>query len=511
MALIIKSLIEDPLIRTRLVAGGAGLERRVLWAHTCEVADPWNWLGPGELLMTDGYSLPADADGQVAFLRQLAAADLAGLALGEGFVAAPLTPEAITAADDLGFPVLLTARNVPFVTIARAVAEAQQTGANSRASQVLRLYDLLRRTHGRSSEDELLHLVGRELRATLHVLELTAGRELLPSHEDLPQPLRAAALEVVRQQGGRLAAFNRLKAAGTTALMTPVGSEDAAALLARPHTPGELPDILLVQHAAMIAELEVAQRAARAARARARGSELVRQMMTGSIDPDAAAAQLRANHLGDGPWTVTAWSAQQEPSPEGASGEALADALTWVPWPHLFAQVGDIQVLVVEHAQFTRGLGLDHLTAITGASQPLSVPARFGDALREARWALDSAQTSGLRSAVYDAHGSYFMPKTLAEGEVVVRRVLGPVLDYDQAHGAQLMLSLSTFFRANRSWVAGARELGIHKQTLVYRIRKVEDLTGMDLRDFGVQAELYFALRTWRLLALDLEPPQAPE
>ena len=31
-------------------------------------------------------------------------------------------------------------------------------------------------------------------------------------------------------------------------------------------------------------------------------------------------------------------------------------------------------------------------------------------------------------------------------------------------------------------------------------LRKFEELSGADLRDFGTQAELYLALRTWRLL-----------
>ncbi|MDP3949837.1 CdaR family transcriptional regulator, partial [Microbacterium sp.] len=84
--------------------------------------------------------------------------------------------------------------------------------------------------------------------------------------------------------------------------------------------------------------------------------------------------------------------------------------------------------------------------------------------------------------------------------ELAVRRLLGPVVDYDQANDAHLMESLQVYFEVNRSWQAGARRLGIHKQTLVYRLKKIEELTGADLRDFGVQAELYLALRTWRLL-----------
>ncbi|GAB2565149.1 PucR family transcriptional regulator [Leucobacter ruminantium] len=92
------------------------------------------------------------------------------------------------------------------------------------------------------------------------------------------------------------------------------------------------------------------------------------------------------------------------------------------------------------------------------------------------------------------------MPRTVAEGEAVVERVLGRVLAYDRERGAGLVASLSAYFAANRSWRDAAAALGIHKQTLVYRMQKVEELTGRSLRDLGDQTELFLALRTLRLL-----------
>jgi purine catabolism regulator len=56
------------------------------------------------------------------------------------------------------------------------------------------------------------------------------------------------------------------------------------------------------------------------------------------------------------------------------------------------------------------------------------------------------------------------------------------------------------YFDANRSWQEGANRLGIHKQTLVYRIRRIEELTGRKLGDIKDQTEMYLALRTWQLL-----------
>lgn len=501
VSLTISSLVGDPLLRTQLIAGASGLDRAVSWAHTCEVSDPWNWLGSGELLMTDGYSFPADAEGQVNFIEQLAGANIAGLALGEGFVAPPLTAEAIVRADELGFPILTTARSVPFVTISRVVADVSSDRSAGRASRVLRLYDILRRSHSGSSTNGLLADLGHELHAELHVIELAQGRDLLPCRAPLSATLRAAAVERVRAQGGQPSGFNRLSGDDGPVLMVPVGTQSAAALLIRPTRTEAAPDLVVAQHAAMIVEVEVERRAARASRARDRGAVLIRRMLDGNVAPEAAAAQLRALRLGDGPWRVTAWQvANADAATAATTTNPLADALAFVAWPHLYTYVSETHLLLVEEAQFTVGLGLDHLGARMGASQPISSPSRFADAFREARWALESVKVSGATTAVYGSHGSYFMPNTVAEGELAVRRLLGPILDYDLANDANLLQSLQVYFEVNRSWQEGARRLGIHKQTLVYRIKKIEELTGTDFKDFGVQAELYLALRTWYLL-----------
>lgn len=494
----VASLVEHPMLRTRMVAGRGGAERVVSWAHTCEVEDPWNWLGSGDLLMTDGYSLPREPDAQAEFIRQLAQANIAGLALGEGFVAPPLTEEARAVADELGFPVLMTARAVPFVTISRVVAEMTTGRGNSRAARVLRLYDILRRSHSAGANDELVDQLGRELRARVHVVDLALGRELLPASVPLPPELVTAVLERYMAQGQRLSGFNRL-AVGTThsALFLPVGTDDRAALVIHAYTDADSPDLMLAQHAAMIVELEVERRAAQAARDNERGWNLVRRMLDASIDPEAAARQLRTFSLGKGPWRVASLAVRDDVGGDRPT-VSLAHALSFVPWPHLHADLGDSQLLLVREDQ--DDFNLEDVEATVGWSQPFTSTARLADAFREARWALESAQAAGVTTAVYGTHGSYFMPTSVAEGEVAVQKLLGPLLAYDTDHGTNLVESLRVYFESNRSWKEGARRLGVHKQTLAYRIHKVEELTGADLRDFGVQAELFLALRTLRLL-----------
>ena len=502
MGITIEALVDNPLIRTRFVAGRLGAARPVVWAHTCEVSDPWNWMSSGDLLMTDGYGFPKDPRDQVDFIRNLDDAGLSGLALAEGFAAPPVTDEAIRAADELGFPVLETARSVPFVTIARMVADNNRGPATARAARVLRLYDILRRSHrATDARPGLLEQLGKELRAALHVVDVVRGRELMPSSEPLPEHIREASMEKFRESRGRLAAFNRMRIDQETVLLLPVGERDAHALVLRLTSPGDDVDLVLAEHVAMIAELDVERREARATRLHVRGATLIRSLLDSSIVPEAAAAELKALGLGPGPWRVTAWQAA---SVDSRRRPDLAEELRHAPWPNVQLEIDDVHLMVVTGRDFEDGLDVDikGIDAAMGASELMKSPARLTDAFRQARWALESALTDGAGTAVYGSHGSCFLPPTVAEGEWAVHRLLGPVLEYDAEHDARLIESLQVYFEVNRSWQEGANRLGIHKQTLVYRMKKVEELTGTDLRDFGAQAELYLALKTWRLLQL---------
>jgi purine catabolism regulator len=80
--------------------------------------------------------------------------------------------------------------------------------------------------------------------------------------------------------------------------------------------------------------------------------------------------------------------------------------------------------------------------------------------------------------------------------------VLGQLLDYDEAHRSDLVATLRTFLEENRSWQRTSTRLHVHKQTLVYRVSRIETLTGRSLSDTGDVAELWLALQAAAASAL---------
>ncbi|GAA2234110.1 helix-turn-helix domain-containing protein [Herbiconiux moechotypicola] len=59
--------------------------------------------------------------------------------------------------------------------------------------------------------------------------------------------------------------------------------------------------------------------------------------------------------------------------------------------------------------------------------------------------------------------------------------LLGVLEEYDRRHGSALIESLRTFLSTNGVWLTAAEALHIHPNTLRYRMRRVEELTGRRL------------------------------
>ena len=126
MSITVAELVALPHLGLEVVAGLAGLDREVGWAHVCELEDPQPWLEGGELLMTTGMAVPREPGRQAAYLERLAACGVAGLAISKDLCAPPLTPSFLRSAEKLGFPVVAVSIEVPFVAIARIVVYGEQ-------------------------------------------------------------------------------------------------------------------------------------------------------------------------------------------------------------------------------------------------------------------------------------------------------------------------------------------------------------------------------------------------
>ncbi len=79
-------------------------------------------------------------------------------------------------------------------------------------------------------------------------------------------------------------------------------------------------------------------------------------------------------------------------------------------------------------------------------------------------------------------------------------KYLGFIQDSDKNYNRELLDSLRCFFDANFDVKEAADRLHLHINTLRYRLRKIEELSGMSLQQIEDRANLFVALKIYELL-----------
>jgi DNA-binding PucR family transcriptional regulator len=72
---------------------------------------------------------------------------------------------------------------------------------------------------------------------------------------------------------------------------------------------------------------------------------------------------------------------------------------------------------------------------------------------------------------------------------------LGPLRAYDARHQSELVRTLGTFLDCAGSWNACAERMHVHVNTVRYRVKRVEELTGKDLSTMADRVDFFLALK----------------
>src|SRR6266581_399115 len=187
MTMTVRGLLERPRLQLTLVGGASGLDREVMWAHASDLPDPWDWLGPGELLLTNGTGIGSSPAAQVHFMQRLARIGASGLVVGLGTGGAPVTPELAQRSGELDLPLLTVPYSIRFSDIVRTVAESHDGREHEQFGDLAQFYDLLRLSLaagdlGPTTFDAL----GRRLGLRLHLVDAETGASVFDDEPLLP-------------------------------------------------------------------------------------------------------------------------------------------------------------------------------------------------------------------------------------------------------------------------------------------------------------------------------------
>ncbi|WP_369172685.1 PucR family transcriptional regulator [Streptomyces sp. R28] len=548
------SLVHHSALKLTVRAGEDRLDVPVRWAHVSELADPVPYMEGGELLLITALKLDAEnPEAMRRYVRRLAGAGVVGLGFAVGVNYEAIPTALVEAAEEEGLPLLEVPRRTPFLAISKAVSAAiaadqyravtagfaaqreltkqaltdgpegllavlasQVDGwaalydasgavvatapdwAGRRAARLTADVERLReRTAPASSvvggpehEDRVeLHTLGtgRRPRAALAVGTAAA----LGTAERYAVYSAIALLTLTTERSRSLhAAEQRVGAAVLRMLLA--GEPDHARAVAG-DLYGELLDApfrVIVAEAASVSAARVVDSGARVALTKASAAVLATASDTygdplGALTEVVESAAARAGEAvlvvpeGEGEAARLVVLA----SDEGAVVAACAKYAAALE----AARAGDVP-------EQPGGAGEDEL--VVGLSAPAG-PIAAAAAYKQAEQALSVARRRGRVCVEHEQLAAGSVLPLLADDAVkaFADGLLRALHEHDATGRGDLVASLRAWLSRHGQWDAAAADLGVHRHTLRYRMRRVEEILGRSLDDADVRMELWLALK----------------
>lgn len=488
-----------------LLSGEHALDRPIRWVYLTELVEAGRYLSGNELVLT-GLIGPGLRERPEELVDELV--DAGATALGVGLSVQDAVPSRVReACARRGLPLLEIAREVSFGTISELVTRRLTAERAAGLATVLgRHRRLIASVAEGSGLESVFKLTRAELGRACWVLSPT-GRVVVGPGEDPPDARRLAAEYLT---ASRLPHVVSGGSEGPRTLL-PINSRAAHRVagwfLA---CEGELADLpeevresaheLAALAALERARLEEGHKVERRLLgelldpAPAEPAEISARMRTCGLDPARPYVAV-ACALGDAAESV---AVLRELMPEATAVTAVeGEAVTVVA-------AEDSREELVERLREAAGLleaGLVRERLTVGVSGPATGPSLLRGAVEEARHTrrLAAARRVGRAHVVTsdEIHSHALLLATVPDGvrRSFRERLLRPLQDYDREHHSDLVATLTAFLDHSGSWNKCAAALHLHVNTLRYRIRRVEELTGRDLSTLEDRVDFFLALR----------------
>ena len=158
---------------------------------------------------------------------------------------------------------------------------------------------------------------------------------------------------------------------------------------------------------------------------------------------------------------------------------------------------GELQAVIAEM--------LPEISVSVGIGRPHRQLIDLRQSYYEASYAIKIRKLKGEPRVIasFDDLGSYGLLLGLQDTlslEVFYDSVLGKLQEYDEQNSSDLVKSLAYFLEANGHWGDAAEKLYVHRHTLRYRMKRVEEITGRDLNQSQDRMEFWLALKAKELI-----------
>ncbi|CAM5665954.1 PucR family transcriptional regulator [Streptomyces aurantiogriseus] len=522
------SLVHHSALKLTVRAGDDRLDVPVRWAHVSELADPVPYMEGGELLLITALKLDAeDPEAMRRYVKRLVGAGVVGLGFAVGVNYEEIPKALVDAAEEAGLPLLEVPRRTPFLAISKAVSAAI-------AADQYRAV-----TAGFAAQRELTKQTltgGPEGLLTALASQVDGWAALY----DASGAVVATAPEWAGRRAARLTAeVERLRERSAPASAVVGGPEHsdhddrielhslgtgrrprAALAVGTASALGTAERYAVHSAIALLTLTTERSRSLHAAEQRI-GAAVLRMLLAGEPDHARAVAGDLYGGLLDAPFRVlVAESATAKPSgdPLGGVAETVesaaarsGEAVLVVPEGErlvaLVADGGSAAAACVQYAAALEGArgtvgagavreGGEEDEPVVGLSAPAG-PIAAAAAYKQAEQALSVARRRGRVFVEHEQLAAGSVLPLLADDAVkaFADGLLRALHEHDATGRGDLVASLRAWLSRHGQWDAAAADLGVHRHTLRYRMRRVEEILGRSLDDPDVRMELWLALK----------------
>jgi PucR family transcriptional regulator, purine catabolism regulatory protein len=511
-----------------LVGGRGGLDHPISWVHVVEVFDEPYFLTPDVLLLTTGYGFRDSENLQESVLAAAHRATIAGIVLKVGYELESVPPRLIALADRYSIPLLEVTQEVLFSGISKIVA-----------SRVLQAdLDLVMRTQ---------ELFGRLMDSKLREPGFDSLTDLLAESLDMPAFVTDGSGRVIswnapREAGGvELSKYDkRLKEAGgiekhfaenTVVAVTGRGTAEPTLFLSpilyqgrahgsiglaasRPMTELALRSL---EQAAWVASLEYHRERIEEQTESELGEELLERLLRPQADGRLVARLSARGYPPDARCRFViirvADSRGQKASVEHLRPLLVQHAQPERYRPLIRSQNGCLAALLLatsdtgsdrtrlERLQRRISRYLPGRRVWLGASRPTHPLGGLAEGQEQADLALDLAHQRAPGGAALCAEdlgldGLLLELAKSSRANDYADELLGPLFSYDKSKGRTLLrTTLETYLEEDCDTQRTADRLYLHPNTVWYRLKLAERLTGRDFTCHEDRCAFHVALR----------------
>ncbi|MGH2506436.1 MAG: helix-turn-helix domain-containing protein [Ktedonobacteraceae bacterium] len=516
-----------------LVAGGEGLERQITWAMRMRARLPaFESVRGGELALLGLTQLRRLDETLSQLLKSLHKEQVAAVAIAALSLEA-LGAEALTCADALHLPLILLPPNAPLEDIERDVITfvVSFRGEIERQASEISHQLLQLSISGAGIEGLCTHLASVCHKwVIVHNTEHEIRFQVAPPDKVEHTPLGEVSDEQLQQQGLARVTLPIQLPHEVVGYLSLVGSSDNFDHLER----------LIMGQVAPILSLEFARERERSKVESRYQREAFMDVVQGAYQ-HAEEILARARLLGydlTGPQAVVLFEISPDETVYAASGpymqwsKHLRDELlrTWpnawvIHEPHRVmaflsylrngsghvsaTQLGDEQAIQSSLERVQARLQAHyprHAPFYTGGIGQLATDVQaIPQAWREAQQALEIGRRlfgegklhSFARLGIYRLLFPLYGEQALLD---FYQETLGPLLDTEIRSNQALLETLESFFRCNGNLSETARAMHLHRNSLLYRLSRIEELLGHSLEDAELRLSLQIALKIRVLL-----------